>query len=84
MPIEVDESCLSTIDEVFTAAKHYLKEPLLSQLRVYLSLVTTSEYDISPALQEVSIHSVHVDITYYYVIIDEVLAICDQFIVHTQ
>lgn len=54
LALEIDPVCLSSINEAFIAAQHYLKEPLLSQLRVYLSLVSTADYDLSPEVQQVS------------------------------
>lgn len=54
LALEIDPVCLSSINEAFIAAEHYLKEPLLSQLRVYLSLVSTADYDLSPEVQQVS------------------------------
>ncbi|XP_046680106.1 mini-chromosome maintenance complex-binding protein-like [Homalodisca vitripennis] len=53
LPLEVDAACLATVRETFAAATHYLREPLLSQLRVYLSLVSTADYDLTPEVQQI-------------------------------
>ncbi|XP_054258530.1 mini-chromosome maintenance complex-binding protein [Macrosteles quadrilineatus] len=53
VPLQPDPLCLSTISEVFTAATHYLQEPLLTQLRNYVATVTNVTYDLSDEVQKI-------------------------------
>lgn len=52
VPLVPQESHMLSIDDIFSAAKQYLTEPLLTQLRVYLSVLNPVQFDISDDLQK--------------------------------
>lgn len=53
LPLIPQESHMVSIEDIFSAAKQYLTEPLLTQLRVYLSVLNPEQFDISDELQKI-------------------------------
>uniref|UniRef100_A0A1B6E8K5 Mini-chromosome maintenance complex-binding protein n=1 Tax=Clastoptera arizonana TaxID=38151 RepID=A0A1B6E8K5_9HEMI len=51
--LQPDKMCLLTINETFEAAKHFMKDPLLSRLRFYLSSIPFKDHEIPSDLQKV-------------------------------
>lgn len=52
VPLKVDPACLSTLPEVFQAANHFLRDPLLSAIRTYLCVMRHSTYEFPEDLQK--------------------------------
>lgn len=50
--LNADPSCLNTLPEIFQAANHFLREPLLTEIRLYLSVMRHSDYEFPEDLQK--------------------------------
>ena len=50
----MDEKCLETMNAIFEAVTHYLKEPLLQRIRRYLTAVCLMKYSITQEVEQVS------------------------------
>ncbi|XP_067000687.2 mini-chromosome maintenance complex-binding protein isoform X3 [Anabrus simplex] len=53
VPLETDPSCVDTLEETLQAIRHFLQASLLDRIRTYLTVVRSSNYDMSPQLQKV-------------------------------
>ncbi|KAK3921244.1 Mini-chromosome maintenance complex-binding protein [Frankliniella fusca] len=51
VPLKADTSCLNTLPEIFQAANHFLREPLITEIRLYLSVMRHSDYEFPENLQ---------------------------------
>lgn len=52
LPLRVDSACLTTLPEIFEAANHFLRDPLLSAIRLYLSVIRHSSFEFPEDLQK--------------------------------
>lgn len=52
LPLKADATCLNTLPEIFQAANHFLREPLLSAIRLYLCAMRHSSFEFPEDLQK--------------------------------
>jgi hypothetical protein len=51
--LDPDKSCVQNVSAAFSRTWQKMADPLLSKLRVYLNVVSSLDFNVTPAMQQV-------------------------------